>query len=226
MLARAPIRVDAPNWFPDWSGEACAIVAPGPSVKGLKLDRLRGKVRCIAIKECAVDLCPWADVAYGCDAAWWMHRRGLPEFKGLKVAWESSVFTSFPDVHLISIQETARSRPGDRQYIDQILVDVPGVVGSGRNSGFQALNLAVQFGVTQIILIGFDLHGSHYYGRNNWFKAGNPDEYQFDRCRRAFSANAPILKSLGVDVVNASPTSTITCFRQISIERATMEWAL
>lgn len=160
---------------------------------------------------------PWADVAYGCDAAWWVHRRGLPDFKGLKIAWDDHVRPHFPDIELIKIRETARSTRGKPEYVDQLIVDEPGTVGSGRNSGFQALNLAVQFGCTKIVLVGFDLSGTHYYGRNNWLRAGNPDEYQFDRCRKAYAANVGTLANVGVDVVNASAASTLTCFRKITL---------
>lgn len=225
-LARVVCRPDAPTWFPDWCGQPCAIIAPGPSAKReTHLSKLRGAFRVIAIKECAVDLAPWADVAYGCDAAWWVYRRGLPYFAGLKVAWEDCVATSYPDVRLVRIQEAAGSRSSDRRYVDRILTDVPGVIGAGKSSGFQALNLAVQFGATRIALVGFDLQGSHYYGRNNWMKAGNPDEQQFARCREAYAANSPLLKALGVDVVNVSLVSTLNCFRRASLEQVIKDWS-
>ena len=43
-------------------------------------------------------------------------------------------------------------------------------IGGGGNSGFQALNLALQWGARKIILVGFDLtdeNGLHWYGRNS-----------------------------------------------------------
>lgn len=223
MLAPALTPVE---WWPDWSGEACAIIASGPSAKKANIALLRGKCRVIAIKECAIDLAPWADVAYGCDGAWWKHRRGLPDFKGLKITWEKDVPTSYPDVRTIDIRETHNPRSPEAKYVNAILTDTPGVIGSGHNSGFQAVNLAVQFGANRILLIGFDMQGEHYYGRNNWFKAGNPDAYQFDRCIRAFSRSAPVLGDLGVEVVNASPASALQCFRKATIEQALMGWNL
>lgn len=190
----------------------------------MPLDLLRGRMRVIAIKEAAVDLAPWADVAYGCDAAWWKYRRGLPGFRGLKVAWAPAVGAEFPDVHLIKIREARRSKPNDRKYVDEILTDTPGMVGSGCNSGFQAINLAIQFGVRRVVLVGFSLAGKHYYGRNEWPKAGNPTEAHFDDCRRAYEANVPVLRSLGVDVVNATPASTLTCFRHAALDRVISDW--
>ena len=37
--------------WPNWRGEAVAIVASGESARGQKLDLLRGRVRVIAIKK-------------------------------------------------------------------------------------------------------------------------------------------------------------------------------
>lgn len=219
---------DAPAWFPDWTDQACAIIATGPSAKREKaLGELRGRFRVIAIKEAAVDLAPWADVAYGCDGAWWAHRRGLAGFSGLRVSWDGSgAAMRFAGIHSVKIPEKAGSKPGARQYVDRILTAVPGVIGSGNNSGFQALNLAVQFGARRIVLIGFDLAGKHYYGRNEWPKAGNPDERRFDVWRAAFAENVPLLKSLGVEVVNASQGSTLTCFRHLSLDQVINEWSV
>lgn len=213
-----------PYWFPDWSEEACAIVATGQSVKKANIDRLRGRLKIIAIKEAAIDICPWADVAYGCDAPWWIHRKGLPDFKGLKVCWEKRVPTQFPDVHLIKIKQV-----GDHDkapYVDSVLTDQPGVIGGGKNSGFQAANLAVQFGTDRILLVGFDLSGEHYYGKNNWFKAGNPDRSVFEKCIKTWNGNADTFRRLGVRVVNASIQSALNCFPKHSIEDTLEIWGL
>lgn len=217
-------QADAPAWFPDWSGWPCAIIAAGPSAKRVNVNALRDRFRVIAIKEVAVDLAPWADVAYGCDAAWWVHRKGLPGFTGIKIAWERTVGKQFSDIRLINIRETGKLVQGRPEYVDRILVDCPGEIGAGKGSAFQAINLAVQFGATRIALVGIDLTGSHYYGRNNWLKAGNPDETQFERCRKAYEANAPVLSALGVDVVNLSPVSRIEGFRNSTIEKIVSEW--
>lgn len=143
-------------WWKDWRGGACAIIASGPSAKGVDYAGLRGRLPVLAIKETAVDLCPWADVAYGCDAPWWVFRRGLPDFKGVKIAWAASACDQFRDLHKVEIKDI---------NLDELLLEEPMVIGSGGNSGFQALNIAVQFGASRIMLIGFDMQdrsGVHY----------------------------------------------------------------
>lgn len=217
-----PSRFD---WWPDWAGRAVAIVGCGPSAKKAGVEHIRGKMPVLAIKEAAVDLCPWADVVYGCDAPWWVHRQGLPKFKGLKLCWDKHVPTQFPDVKTIEIKPAAVGGP----YFNRLLLDEPGVIGAGHNSGFQAINLAMQFGAKRILLIGFDMNdqgGEHYYGRNNWFRANNPDTHQFDRCLKAFDENVGHLAGMGVEVVNASSTSSIRGLAKMTVPVALAAWGL
>lgn len=157
-----------------------------------------------------MDLCPWADVVYGCDAAWWKHRRGLPEFNGLKITWAGNSFPEYPHIAGVKIAHGKRDK-----YTDDLVLD-PGSIGGGGNSGFQALNLAVHFGAKRILLIGFDMHGNngaHWYGRNHWPMANNPAESNFKRWIAAFNGAAPVLERMGIEVVNANPMSALKCFR-------------
>jgi len=209
-----------PDWFLDWSGLACAVIASGPSAKKANIGALRGKMPTIAIKE-NIELCPWADVVYGCDAAWWKNSQGLPEYKGLKVAFDRRLQGQFPDIKFVEIDAEKK--------VDRILVERPGLIGSGGNSGFQAVNLAVQFGASRILLVGFDLHdrgGVHWYGRASGMGRNNPDENNFRRWRAAFAASVPDFDANGVEVVNATPHSSLTCFKRQSIEATLQEWGL
>lgn len=203
-----------PDWFPDWRGRSAAIVASGPSTKLANVAKLQGRMKAIAIKE-SVELCPWADVVYGCDAAFWRNAMGLPNFHGLKIAYRSPSGL----VHSIRIAEKEH----------RILTAEPGVIGSGGNSGFQALNLAVQFGATRILLIGFDMsdrHGVHWYGRSQGDGRTQPAEWNFVPWRKAFHVAACQMAGLGVQVLNASPLTTLTCFPIVTVENALKEWRL
>jgi len=142
----------------------------------------------------------------------------LPEFTGLKMCWAGNLLSGFPDIRRIEIDK----------FVDRLLFDEIGKIGSGGNSGFQALNLAVQFGARRIILIGFDMTdrgGVHWYGRNNWMMANNPDATNFNRWIAYFATAADQLRSMGIDVVNASPTSVLKAFPRRSIADAMKEWA-
>lgn len=209
-----------PSWWLDWRGECVAIVASGPSAKSVNIGSLRDRIHVIAIKK-SVELCPWADVVYGCDAAWWKNdAKGLPDFSGLKLCYAVEVCRTFSDVYRFDIKTTT----------DGILTDQPGVIGSGGNSGFQALNIAVQFGATAVVLIGFDMNSRdsslHWYGHNKWLNASNPLEFNFKRWRRAFTDAVPKLTKMGIDVANASSNSELTCFRRTTVEQALAGWGL
>jgi hypothetical protein len=207
-------------WWPDWRGECCAIIASGPSTNPLQVNALRDRIHVIAIKS-NVDLAPWADVVYGCDDAWWVSRNGLTEFKGLKITYGQRA-SEFQDMKRIDIDRTSGG--------DRIMVDRPALIGSGGNSGFQALNLAVQFGATGILLIGYDMtstgNSPHWYGRNNWPGSSNPIESNYERWRKAYGGSISILQELGVDVVNASPSSALNCYRRATVLDAMKGWGL
>ena len=205
------------SWWPDWRGECVAIVGGGPSIKGLDLSVLRDRIHVIAIKV-AVDMMPWAEVCYGCDAAWWIDRKGLPKYQGLKL-FHGVQAKQFPNMHRVEI---------DMQK-DVLLVDEPLKLGNGGNSGFQAINLAVQFGATDIILLGIDCHergGVHWYGRNTWLNANNPMGTNYNRWIKGFNAVTKGLHKMGVTVVNASTQSEVKMFPRRPLPEIMQEWGL
>lgn len=208
------------DWWKDWRGECVAIVASGPSTSREQVQLLRNRIHVVAIKQ-NVDLCPWADAVYGCDEPWWRSRRGLPEYEGLKLSYADKACSRYHGIKKIEI--TGKQN-------DRILLQDPGVIGSGGNSGFQALNIVIQFGVSGIILVGFDMDGKsknpHWYGRNTASNMSNPNENNFRRWRAAFSNNAGQLAELGIDIVNASTISALNCFRRAPISEALKGWGL
>lgn len=206
-------------WWQDWRKEAVAIVACGPSAQNAGVAALQGRIKVLAIKEAFVRLVPFADVVYGCEAPWWKHVKGLPDFKGLRLAWSGAHI----DHHGIE-RFALRSK-----QLDKILVDEPGIIGAGGHSGFQALNIAVQFGAKRILLIGFDLQDGgrlHFYGRNTWPKANNPDATVWKRWVKGMDGAADTLRTLGVEVVNASSVSAVSAFRKADVSETLSEWGL
>lgn len=102
----------------------------------------------------------------------------------------------------------------------------PGRVGWGGNGGFHALNLAVQFGLRHIILIGFDMtlrNGIHWHGRHGGSLA-NPKQASVDRWRGLLDDQAPALAAHGVDVVIGSPGSTLSRYRKLELGEAINEF--
>lgn len=92
----------------------------------------------------------------------------------------------------------------------------------GGNSGFQALNLAVQFGAKRIILVGFDMrldHGVHWHGPHGK-GLNNPRDPLFASWRDALNGAAPTLAALGVEVLNASAISALTAYPIMDLREA------
>ncbi len=105
---------------------------------------------------------------------------------------------------------------------DRLRTDKPGVIGWGGNSGFHAMNLAVQFGVRALILVGYDMRldrGLHWHGRHPR-GLNNPTEGTVARWRRVVDDAAPRLAELGVTVINASPISALGAYPKMSLEEA------
>lgn len=201
----------------DWRGECVAIVASGPSAKKVDLSLTKDRIHVIAINE-SWQLCPWADILYGCDATWWRLRKGVKEFEGLKISQDAVACVEYPEIQRIRIVDTTSNE----------LCFERGVVGSGGNSGFQAFNLAIQFGVTGVILVGFDMrldHGEHWHGRHPQ-PLSNPDIFNIQRWSLAFAKTIPVLKRLDVQVFNCSPSSSLKCFPKLSLDDAMKRWSL
>jgi len=215
------------DWWLDWRGKTVAVIACGPSARKADVDLLRGKMPVLAIKEAAAQLAPWCDAVYCCEAHWWRYQRGLPKFSGLKLAWAQ--VPEYPDVRLIEIKVKAKHITNEPAHVDELLLDAPGVIGAGGHSGFQAFNLALQFGAARVLLVGFDCHANgnvHFYGRNNWAQARNPCESVFPRWAGSLNRAADICGALGIEVVNASATSAISAFRKAGVAQTIEAWGL
>jgi hypothetical protein len=145
---------------------------------------------------------------------------GLPGYDGIKVsATTRTIAGMFPDIRIITVLPHA----------DAIQFSPAFTLGSGGNSGFQALNLAVQLGARRILLLGFDMDdraGTHWFGRANGLGRSNPGETNFRRWRAAFANAANPLASAGVEVVNASPITTLNCFAKAPVDVAMKRWEL
>ena len=198
---------------PDWPGCTVVCIAGGPSLTPAQVEACRNRfdengwrVRVIAIND-AYRLAPWADVLYFCDDRWWQwHNAKLGGWKGLIVRLQGGQH-DFGDPR-IKVLRNLDEKGGLSARRDGL--------HTGKNSGYQAINLAVLFGATRILLLGYDLQAPLVGGRpkTHWFGdhpcGTNPSVY--DEMLPWFDTLPKPLAALGVEVINCTPGSALKTF--------------
>ncbi len=140
---------------PLWDGATVVIIGGGPSVTAEQVEYVHNSGhKVIAIND-AYRLAPWADLLYGCDAKWWEWHEGVPDFKGIKVCLRYCVAGNgcegkwtedlYPDIKSLAYDGI------------EGISTIPGLVKSGKDSGYQAIQLAIQLGAEKIVLLGYDM---------------------------------------------------------------------
>lgn len=186
-----------------WPGATAAVLASGPSMSQAAADRVRAAGLPAIVINTTFRLAPWADILYGADAAWWQHTPGAREFAGIKVACEpvAGVFTIGRGDRIVGYTDDASC------------------VHTYGNSGAQAIQIAAKAGARRILLLGMDMHGSHWHGQHQApLRNTHNDDYQ-NWCSR-MQTLAAALESRGIEVVNCSPDSRLTCWSRATLEDA------
>ncbi len=165
----------------------------------------------VAVND-AYMLLPFADVLYACDAKWWDVHRGAAGFAGEK--WSSH-----------GIGSNDKLKAAERWGLKVMLGAArpgfsfgPGIIHYGSNSGFQAVNLALQLGATRIVLVGFDMRPAGD-GRRHFFGDHPPplrNPSSFDGFIRAFEEAAKLLPPY-IEIRNATPGSALECFASVNL---------
>jgi len=107
---------------------------------------------------------------------------------------------------------------------------------ASRNSASAAISLAYHLGATRIILLGIDLQTTN--GRAHWH-AGYPNKLKtptiaqlrrgmkhpllkkdppFNKHMKGYPLIAKDAEKLGIEIINASPESRLTCFKKMSVQ--------
>lgn len=163
-----------------------ALLAPGPSASAELAARVRGVP--LGAIGCAYQLAPQAVFVASSDAAWW---RAYPEAKGLPVS---------------------KFCMGTMNGIEKVwMPEIASVV----NSGVLGLECARRAGATRILLLGFDMRGTHYFGPyTNGLTNTNDVKrrvhlQQYARWKKAHR---------DVEVINCTPGSALLCFPQARLD--------
>ena len=167
----------------------CYVIASGPSLIGFDFDALPGGVRIGANRSAWLANC---DLLVSVDRNFHNKERDrIAAFGDRAYIALSDVHNHIPDVNYWAL---APGLPG--------LASAPNTL-AGSNSGFAALNLAVQLGYTDIALLGFDYKWDG--GRSHFHEGYNQRKHverQLQQWSRAHDHAAPQAKALGVTITN------------------------
>lgn len=130
----------------------------------------------------AYRLAEWADALVSQDRAWWNHNPVAMQFAGRK--FSGSVV---PDVEKF-----------------------PSVTGS--NSGLLGCQVAVMLGAKRILLLGFDMRGSHFFGPHP-APLRNTAPHRFEAFQDQFRRFQP----RGVEIINCTLNSALKAYRKASL---------
>lgn len=164
-------------------GNKFAVIATGPSLTQEQIDKVKDTCRVIVVND-AYKLAPWAECLVAQDYEWWNHHKDAYHFAGRKFS-----------THEI---------PG----VDKL--DRNGMISNSTNSGLVAIELAKRLGATKIVMLGFDMHGTHYFGQHPEGLHNTPPG-RFTRFMQAMEVWRMMNQSL--DVVNCTPGSALKVFR-------------
>lgn len=187
-----------------WPGETVVCMATGPSLTPDDAASVRGTARVIVVND-AYRLAPWADCLYAADGKWWRWHHGVPDFAGMKYSIRQQASQDAHKRGVVVLQNAGKRG---------LSLD-PSSLSTGHNSGYQAINLAVHFGARRVLLLGYDMRGSHFFG-------AHPDNTKppFALAIPAFSSLVAPLKAIGVDVINCTPNSALKCFPTVRLRDA------
>lgn len=166
----------------------------------------RAGLRAITVNS-TWQIAPWADAHYSSDADWWA--ASLPKMRD---RCSGELWTGHPSGGLPSDIHVCPYRKGARGLYRQ-----PGALAWGGNSGYCAIGLAYQFGARRVILLGYDQQGEHWH-------EDHPEPIRkpanFPMWAERFGELARDCEAVGVEVINASRETSLTCFRRATLEDA------
>jgi hypothetical protein len=201
----------------EWPGERCFVLCGGESVKAQRhlVPQLQGRV--IAVKE-GVLLRPDADVLFFAGErpeviapplirAFNDGEQTLTEYFPRYIVVRGKGHPVFP-LEAKRVWRTA----------EHLVFSTDPTMVAGFDAGTSAINLAILFGSTEIILLGYDMIG----GR--WFTGEYPHplpvipEVNHQRHMAPLPELAADAKRKGIRIVNCSPISRVTCFERQPLE--------
>ena len=189
-------------------GGTVVCIGGGPSLTPADVDHCRGRASAVVAINDAYRLAPWADVLYAADSQWWGWHKGVPAFGGLKYSLQKDA-ARWPNVQIL------------RNTGEQGLELDPSGLRTGRNGGYQAINLAAHLTGPggRILLLAYDMHV--HSGRSHWF-GDHPHARSspFATFLERFRGIVEPLRLLNITVINCSRATELHLFPKQPITEA------
>lgn len=150
-------------------------------------ERVRGKGNVCAVGN-AYELAPWADILVANDVTWWKKHPEAYKFAGDKCS---------------------------ANMIKGINRVKPNMFGSQSNSGVLGLDEIRNRGGTKVVMLGFDMHGTHFFGpytngcTNTSAKRREVHKNQFAEWGK---------RNPQVEVLNATEGTQLKCFPIVRLD--------
>lgn len=185
---------------PKWDGLTVVCIASGPSLTTEDVEKVRAAGHPVVVTNTTFRLAPWADALFGMDMKWWKehHKEVAATFTGRKLSTSHAT----------------------RAYGAESLYQCPWFPRV-LNSGEGAVVWAMSGNPRKVVLLGFDSqltggrshwHGDHPKALGNAGSVGKWPKHFANLARSA--------RQKGVEVVNASRATALTCFPRAELEAA------
>ena len=191
------------KWGDRWLASTVVVMASGPSLSAEDIETVRqwreaGDNRYVIVTNTTYQSALWADALFFHDFKWWKK-------------YSHDVVAKFPGdkVTLSSVNSTF------------VTVMRPPAFNSYGNSGAGAISLAVLAGARRVITLGLDCQYTsgkrHHFGDH---PPGLGNAKSMNKWPSGFKRVAGHAKNKGVEVINASRDTALTCFPRVSLEEA------
>jgi hypothetical protein len=175
-----------------------AVLCTGPSLSPAVAESVR-HLQTVAVNTVGLDvinsvtgevvpaIAPWATALAANDVAFWV---------------------AFPQAREFAGRRFSANRIKGVERIEG--------VSSGHCSGVLALEVAKQLGATRILLLGCDMHGTHYFGPYAHQKLKNTTDPRRKIHMQQFAQWGK--RNPGIEVINCTPGSAIAAFPMGSLD--------
>lgn len=196
--------------------DAIVCIATGPSLSKADIDKCQAAELALMAINNAYAFIDAPQYHYAGDTNWWK--------------------THFHHTHACSYKYSIKSKdrdeghPGVKQMrrgpTESFSIGWP-VLCTGKNSGFQAVNLAYLLGFRKVILLGYDMKfkgdGTRHCHPDH--PKYNPTDATVDEWIRIFNKCTPMIKEAGLEVINCTRDTDLECFPTMQLEEALKEIA-